>query len=64
MGNSVVITWGCHGHWDGSRNIGISGAIWGGPVTVARGEIVFQVPVSCCIGVPLAEKPSTGTAQQ
>ena len=44
--NLVVITWGCHGRWDGRHNTGASEPIWRGIVIVAKGKIMPKVPMS------------------
>ena len=46
MGNLVVVAWDSGSVWDGKHSIGTSDLVWRGPITIARNEIVSQVPVS------------------
>ena len=45
-GKSGIVTWGCHRLWDGRHSTSTNEPVWRGPVTVARGAVAFQVPVS------------------
>ena len=46
VGNLEVGPWGCHGCWDGKHNTDTNEPIWRGLVTLAKGAIVSEVPVS------------------
>ena len=45
-GESGIVSWGCHSFWNGRHSIGTSAPVWRGPVTVARGAVAFQEPMS------------------
>ena len=45
-GKSGGVACSCHRVWDGTHSIGTREPVWRGPVTVARGAVAFQVPMS------------------